>query len=120
MRGIGVVILLIAGIVSSVRTVAQDQDTFSARPERADLIKSVHVYPNPAVEFVYVKFDQANVQHVTLTLHNIIGNEIQVETEVIDEHELKIRVKDLSVGYYLIAVRDNESNFRGTYKFLKR
>ena len=109
-----------AGIAGSIKTVAQDQDSFPTRSERADLIKSVHVYPNPAVEFVYVKFDQANVQHITLTLHNIIGNEIQVETEAVDEHELKIRVKDLSVGYYLIAVRDSESNFRGTYKFLKR
>ena len=120
MRGIGLIILLIAGVVGSVKTVAQDQDSFSTRPERADLIKSVHVFPNPAVEFVHVKFDQSDAHHVTLTLHNIIGNEIQVETEVVDEHEVKIRVKDLSVGYYLIAVRDNDSNFRGTYKFLKR
>ena len=120
MRGIGVIIFLIAGVLGSVKTVAQDSDNFSTRPERADMIKSVHIFPNPAVEFVHVKFDQANVQHVTLTLHNIIGNEIQIETEVVDEHELKIRVKDLSVGYYLIAVRDNDTNFRGTYKFLKR
>jgi hypothetical protein len=53
-------------------------------------------------------------------VHNIIGNRINIETEVIDEHTLRVKVKDLASGYYLLAIKDPESKFRGTYKFLKR
>jgi hypothetical protein len=60
------------------------------------------------------------VQDVTLTVHNIIGNVMSVESEVIDEHEVRIKVKDLSAGYYLIAIKDNSDRFQGTYKFLKK
>jgi hypothetical protein len=45
---------------------------------------------------------------------------MQTESEVTDEHEVRVRVKDLTMGYYLIAVREDQSQFRGTYKFLKR
>jgi hypothetical protein len=55
-----------------------------------------------------------------LSLHNILGSEITIESEMIDEHELRVRVKDLPTGYYLLAVRDEATQFRGTYKFLKR
>ena len=82
--------------------------------------KSVHLYPNPAVDFVHVKFERIPAREVKLTVHNIIGNEIRVETEVIDEHELRVRVKELDAGYYLLAVKDQNEHFAGTYKFLKR
>lgn len=119
MRGIGVILFILALVGGSLRTLAQDQDPFYGNPEHSS-IKSVQVFPNPAVEFVHIKFERVNVQHIKLTVHNIIGNEVPVETEVVDEHELKVRVKDLNTGYYLLAVKDNDSNFRGTYKFLKR
>ncbi len=85
-----------------------------------DISKSVHIFPNPAVEYVHVKLENVKVENVKVTMHNIIGNEINIETEVIDEHELRIRVKDFDAGYYLLALKDDQSKFRGTYKFLKR
>jgi hypothetical protein len=88
--------------------------------QEVNLTKSVHLFPNPATEFVDVKLDQFPAENVQLTVHNIIGNELQVETEVLDEHLIRVKVKDLASGYYLLAVKDEESKFRGTYKFLKR
>ena len=88
--------------------------------QEVNLTKSVHLFPNPATEFVDVKLDQFPADKVRLTVHNIIGNELQVETEVLDEHLIRVKVKDLASGYYLLAVKDEESKFRGTYKFLKR
>jgi hypothetical protein len=82
--------------------------------------KSIHIFPNPAVDFVHVRFDKVQAKQVKLSVHNIIGNEIKVETELIDEHEIRIRVKELDAGYYLLAVKDEEDHFRGTYKFVKR
>lgn len=82
--------------------------------------RNVQIYPNPATEFLHIKLEQVPADKVVLTLHNIIGNEMEIETEVISEYELRVRVKDLASGYYLLAIRDEGSNFRGTYKILKR
>lgn len=85
-----------------------------------DISKSVEIFPNPAVEFIHVRLEHVNIDNVKVSLHNIIGNEINIDTERINEHELRIRVKDFDAGYYLLALRDDQAKFRGTYKFLKR
>jgi hypothetical protein len=92
----------------------------SALPEKADLTKSITIYPNPATDFVHIKLATLKANQVKITLYNILGNEVSAETEVVDDHEVRIRVKEFSTGYYLIAVRDEQTQFRGTYKFLKR
>src|SRR5689334_11182672 len=90
-------ILILAGAAN-----AQSQTEYATQPERTDISKSVRVFPNPTTDFVHVKIDQVKAQHLQLSLRNIIGNEISVETEIVDEHELRIRVKDLAAGYYLL------------------
>ena len=87
---------------------------------RAETAKAVHLYPNPTTEFVHIRLETMNIDHVKVSMHNIIGNELPIETEKIDDHELRIRVKDFDSGYYLLALRDEQSNYRGTFKFLKR
>lgn len=112
-------LLLLMGV--SVVGLAQTQpDTQPSVSQEVNLVKSVHLFPNPATEFIDVKLDQLPAANVSLTVHNIIGNELQVETEVIEEDLIRVKVKDLAAGYYLLAIKDEESNFRGTYKFLKR
>ena len=80
----------------------------------------VKLYPNPAVEYLHVSFEQPVAKEAKLTVHNIIGNVLDVETETIDEHEVRIKVKDLPVGYYILAIRDERTNSRSNLKFLKR
>jgi hypothetical protein len=99
---------------------AQDRTPQETQAESVDLIKSVQVFPNPALEFVHIRVEKLKAADVKLSLHNIIGNEVAIESEIVDEHELRVKVKDLATGYYLIALRDEKMNFRGTYKFLKR
>lgn len=88
--------------------------------EHIDLSKTVKVYPNPAVDFVYVKLEHVHAENVKVILHNIIGNQMQVETEVVAPNELRVKVKDLASGYYLLALKDDETGMQGTYKVLKR
>jgi hypothetical protein len=95
----------------------QDDGPISA--ER-DLTKSVHIFPNPAVEYVHVEVAELPASKVVLAVHNLLGNKIDLESEVVGEHELRVKVKDLATGYYLLAIKDDEAKFRGTYKFLKR
>ncbi|MBX2962523.1 MAG: T9SS type A sorting domain-containing protein [Cyclobacteriaceae bacterium] len=82
--------------------------------------KGISIYPNPAVEYLDINLDQLNANTVKITLRNIIGNEVSVESEVIDDHKIRVRVKDYATGYYLLSLHDEETKFKGTYKFLKR
>lgn len=88
--------------------------------EYSDPSKVIHIFPNPATDFVHVRLENVNLDNVEVSMHNIIGNEINIETEKINEHEIRIRVKDFDAGYYLLALKDDQSKFRGTYKFVKR
>jgi len=112
-------IVILAILISSVGVRAQSTFDFG-QPERQENSKPVQLYPNPAIDFVNVRLDNVSVNNVSVTLHNIIGNEIRIETDILDEHTLRIKVKDLDAGYYLLALNDSQSNFKGIYKFLKR
>ncbi|HTH55310.1 MAG TPA: T9SS type A sorting domain-containing protein [Cyclobacteriaceae bacterium] len=85
-----------------------------------DPTKSVQVYPNPAIDYVTLKFETPIAKNVRLEFHTIIGTTVELEHEVIDEYEIKVKVKDLSMGYYLIGVHDAQSGSRAIHKFLKR
>lgn len=99
--------------------IAQAQTTPSST-ERNDISKSVSLFPNPAIEYINVKIEQLPAEDLKVGLHNIIGNEIPAEVEITDKHELRIRVKDLAAGYYLLTLKSEAAHFRGTYKFVKR
>ncbi len=98
--------------------VAQPKEELS-QPDRFS-VKSVSLFPNPATDYLSVKFDEPHARAVQLMVHNIVGNVLTIEMEVIDEHEVRLRVKDLPAGYYFLALRDEQTHTKSTYKFLKR
>lgn len=85
-----------------------------------DPVKVVQVFPNPAIDYLTVRMENPTIKKTRIVLLNVIGNELEFESEFIDENEIKIKVKDLPTGYYFLSVRDDQSNFRNTFKFLKR
>ena len=89
--------------------------------DKRDPGKSVSVFPNPATtDYVTIKFESPQAKKVKLNVYTIIGNSVDVETEAIDDFELKIKVRDLGAGYYLLSLNNPESNFKSTLKILKR
>jgi hypothetical protein len=120
MRVVIIIGLVVALLTSSIEGKSQYREDFAGGPP--SISKSIHIYPNPTNESDYVNVGVAPFKSnkIRLALHNIIGNELPVEIEIVDEHELRVRVKDLPSGYYLLTVKDMESSFRGTYKILKR
>ena len=114
-----VLVVLMLSVIQLTMAQSQPDGPPSATAE-FNLTRSVHLFPNPATEFVDVQLDHFPAEKVKLTVHNIIGNELTVETEILDEHLIRVKVKELATGYYLLAIKDEESKFRGTYKFLKR
>lgn len=100
----------------------QNQDVIAYAPEKTvvDLSKSITVYPNPATDYINIKLSTLEASTAKITLYTILGGEVHVDKETVNDHEVRIKVKDLATGYYLIAVRDDELHFKATYKFLKR
>jgi hypothetical protein len=119
MRFIKLVLVVLTLAASSGLLIAQSQPETPPSQE-VNFTNSVQLFPNPATEFIDVKIDQFPADKINLTLHNIIGNKLEIETEILSEHLIRVKVKELASGYYLLAVKDEESKFRGTYKFLKR
>ncbi|MBX7127624.1 MAG: T9SS type A sorting domain-containing protein [Cyclobacteriaceae bacterium] len=118
-------VLLIFGLLSAATVARAQESVSSAQESRPDVkaavdTRQVTLYPNPAVETVTVKFEQAQTAKVRMTLHNIIGNVVEVESEILDDYEIRLKVKDLPAGYYLLAIRNDDSGFKGTFKILKR
>ncbi len=120
MRIVTAIFCIFAFAVISFSAEAQQKDEMNTPGAQYSLINSVSIFPNPAIEYLNVKFDAPIAKKAKLTIHNVIGNAMEVESETIDEHEIRLKVKDFPVGYYLLAVRDEESNSRSTIKFLKR
>ena len=73
-----------------------------------------------ASEFISVRAESTDLRAARFVLYTIIGNEIQVEPEFPENDEVRIRIKDLPSGYYLLAIRMEDTGFKTTRKFLKR
>ena len=110
------VVFSVALAVLSLQMVAQE------RPDggHLELSKQVKLYPNPAVEYLTVRFETPQAKKAKFVLHNIIGSQVETESEVIDDFEVRIKVKDLSTGFYLLLVHNEETGLKGAYKFLKK
>jgi hypothetical protein len=113
-------IVILASTIQLVRAQSIHTDEQPMAMDQRDPIKLVHIFPNPATEYLHVKLEHVAAAKAKITVHTIIGNEMPVETEIVDEHEIRIRVKDFVSGYYLLAVKDDDAKIRGTFKFLKR
>ena len=110
-------------ILSAIISTAMAQESpgnVYGQPERMELSKSVQIYPNPAGdEFIHIRVENVDLSEAKVSLHNIIGNEMRVEKDMLDENTLRIKVKDLATGYYLIGLNDDKQKLKGIYKFLK-
>lgn len=88
--------------------------------DRRDPVKSAQLFPNPATDYVNLRLESGHVKNIKLTVYTIIGNTVDVETEILDDFEIRIKVRELSPGYYLIAIQNQATDVKNTYKFLKR
>ncbi len=80
----------------------------------------IKLFPNPSVDFLEVRINNSTIENASFTVHNIIGNVVEVEIDQTSENQFRLRVEDLAPGYYLLAIKDDQNLFKETYKFLKR
>jgi hypothetical protein len=109
----------------SVTAWSQTSDTNFVRTENSfsnqaiELTNKIEIYPNPAVEYVIVKINNSTLENTEIEMRSIIGNEIRVKVEKVNENEYKIPVKDFATGYYFVVVKDELVRFKKAYRFLK-
>ena len=94
---------------------------FSAVPnevESVEVVEVVDVYPNPASDYVYLKFNDAVATKATIELRSVIGNKMQVDYFVEDSHLIKIDINNIPVGHYYAIIKVGSENT--IKKFIKR
>ena len=114
---------MLLSLLIAQKTFAQGPGTGRAEMpflDKNDPIKAVQVFPNPATDFLSLRFEHPQAKKIKLTVYTIIGNTVEVESEVLDDFEIRIRVRDLQSGYYLLAINNQDTNYKNTLKFLKR
>ncbi len=92
----------------------------SFQADNSNILKpKIDVFPNPAVENIFVRIDSHELGKVDFELFNIIGTSIKIETEEIEKNYFRIGVKELPAGYYLLMVKDPVKRFNQAFKIHK-
>lgn len=79
----------------------------------------VDVFPNPAIENVFVRIESTEFEKVDFELFNIIGTTMKIEIEEIEKDYFRIGIKELPAGYYLLMVKDPVKRFNKAFKIHK-
>lgn len=113
-------VLLLGGVFfTHAQSVGQPGSELSFGTEQHEAGASIKLYPNPAPDYLYVHLGELKSGDVNLSVHSIIGNELRPEVETIDDHQVRLTVKDFAPGYYFLSVKDTKSKYQGIFKFLK-
>ena len=114
---------MLLGLLISQKVLAQGPGTARAEmsfPDKSDPVKAVQVFPNPATDVLSIRFERPQAKKIRLSVYTIIGNTVEVESDVVDDFEIRIKVRELPSGYYLVAINNPETSYKHTFKFLKR
>ena len=86
---------------------------------RMEMGKELMLYPNPAVENIFVNIKNQDLKHVVFELHTLLGNRVRIKPVEIAPNTFRIAVKNLPSGYYYLVVKDEVIRFEKGYKILK-
>ena len=87
--------------------------------ERLEPKLKIDVFPNPAIDNIFVRINTPNEPNFQFELYNIIGATLHVEPEEIERNYYKISVKELPAGYYLLMIKDPDQHFNQAFKIHK-
>lgn len=79
---------------------------------------SITVFPNPAINYVQVKMEDALSQSIIIRLYSLSGQLVKQESSFTPELTT-IDVAELTAGVYLLHVADHNGNLTGVYRIEK-
>lgn len=99
----------------------------SENTSNVSLDENAVLYPNPAVDYLYIRVDLLKNQFSSpsFEVRNILGNQMPTRVEQYREDTYRISVSEYPSGYYLLTIScsdcsGEQSNYRESYKFLKQ
>lgn len=124
LKVIGSVVLLFAA-TSAWAQDSTSTSTFTAESlifenTSLDLSNQIEVYPNPSVDYIVVNIKNSTLRETSFELHSIIGNTVKIDAENVGSDKYRINIKNFNPGYYFVVVKDDFSQFKEAYKFLKK
>ncbi|MFA6524268.1 MAG: T9SS type A sorting domain-containing protein [Candidatus Paceibacterota bacterium] len=81
--------------------------------ENINLFSNIEIYPNPAENFILIKFSASKTDLYKIRLFNLLGQvvlEKNFQTQQ-GENQLNLRINEIPVGVYLICIQCNENSF---------
>jgi len=74
-------------------------------------IEAVNIYPNPAKDFINLKYDLLNEGEIFVTITSLNGNNVFQQSEFRNAgmQQERIRIEDLSKGIYIVTLYNKES-----------
>ena len=81
-------------------------------------LTQVDIYPNPAVDNVFLKFQDQIANDVTVEVRSFIGNPMEITLVVQQSNLIKISIDDLPAGHYYAIISHNDE--KTLKKFIKR
>jgi hypothetical protein len=69
---------------------------------------NVSIFPNPASDFINLKFENYYFSTGNITIYDMLGNIVFVKDIVEYENELQIDIKSLPSGIYMVLAKDKQ------------
>ena len=80
--------------------------------------EEVNIYPNPAKDHVNITFTPHFGDRLNLSLYDLHGRIIQSNHKVIGEGSIKLSIKDIPAGVYILQLNNEE--YHNTVKLIKQ
>lgn len=124
LKVIGSVVLLFTATTAwaqdSTSTTTYTAESIIFENESLDFSNQIEVYPNPSIDYIVVNIRNSTLRETSFELHSIIGNTVKVDAENVGSDKYRINIKNFNPGYYFVVVKDDFSQFKEAYKFLKK
>jgi hypothetical protein len=117
-----VLLLFLSVLIARAQSAVGDEKSIESSAFHNDktLQKTkVEVFPNPAVDNVFVRIESHEFDKVDFELFNIIGTSMKIDIEEIEKDYFRIGLKELPTGYYLLMVKDPVKRYNQAFKIHK-
>jgi len=81
-------------------------------------IEFVELYPNPATDYVFIKFKNEIPADLTIELRSLIGNKIKIKVNTENANTKKIDISQIPAGHYFLLITNKGT--KTIKKFIKR
>ena len=78
--------------------------SFSSLSQDSDRKKDfIDLFPNPAKDYINIKLtNDRKLEDCTFSIHSLIGNKMNLDSEVISDNEMRISIGEFNQGFFFL------------------